>query len=208
MNRPLWKEKSLVEQDDRTQQGLPFVFLLVTFRSIWRKWQRSCCIHFLLVVWVEWLKCGVPLDGEAIRVRHCLCIWFSDQYVGPNGDSHSTFILERELFRDVVPDKKKKSWVLNSWKVPDGQWSWAFLQKRQRGWKDMLQNYDLGSMLGTMKFWIVFTLLEAPGAGWDQRSAFRVNDCSLALPTKVWSGSRETNGGGQSLQHLVSVLLP
>lgn len=107
MNRPLWKEKSLVEQDDRTQQGLPFVFLLVTFRSIWRKWQRSCCIHFLLVVWVEWLKCGVPLDGEAIRVRHCLCIWFSDQYVGPNGDSHSTFILERELFRDVVPDKKK-----------------------------------------------------------------------------------------------------
>ena len=71
----------------------------------------------------------------------------------------------------------------------------------------MLQNYDWGSMLGTMKFWIVFTLLEAPGAGWDQRSAFRVNDCSLALPTKVWSGSRETNGGGQSLQHLVSVLL-
>lgn len=41
MNRPLWKEKSPVEQGDRTQQDMSFVFLLVTFHSIWRKWQRT-----------------------------------------------------------------------------------------------------------------------------------------------------------------------
>lgn len=29
--------------------------------------------------------------------------------MGPKDDSHSTLILERKLFRDVVPDKKKVS---------------------------------------------------------------------------------------------------
>jgi hypothetical protein len=40
--------------------------------------------------------------------------------VGPNGDSHSTFILERELFRDVVPDKKK---VLSAQFLESSRWS-------------------------------------------------------------------------------------
>lgn len=71
----------------------------------------------------------------------------------------------------------------------------------------MFQNYDLGSMLGIMKFWIVFILFEVFGVGWDQRSVFRVNDCSLVLFIKVWLGLREINGGGQSLQYLVLVLL-
>lgn len=77
MSRPLWKEKSLVEQDARTQRGLSFVFLLVTLLSIWRKWQKTPCIHSLLV-WAEWLKCGCLLHGGAIGVQClfvCLVLW-------------------------------------------------------------------------------------------------------------------------------------
>lgn len=77
MSRPLWKEKSLVEQDVRTQWGLSFVFLLVTLLSIWRKWQKTSCIHSLLV-WAEWLKCGCLLHRGAIGVRClivCLVLW-------------------------------------------------------------------------------------------------------------------------------------
>lgn len=108
MNRPLWKEKSLVEQDVRTQRGLSFVFLLVTFLGIWRKWQKT---HAFVLYWWCGLSnsvVGCLLHGEAIAAR-CRCVYLvlwsacgSQRWFTP------ALVLERKLFRDVMADWKKK----------------------------------------------------------------------------------------------------
>lgn len=198
MIRPLWKEKSLVEQDVRTQRGLSFVFLLVTLLSIWRKWQKTHCIHSLLV-WAEWLKCGGLLHRGAIRVKClfvCLVLWSacgSPRWFTPSP------CFEEKTVQGCCGRFKKKSVEC------------SILGKFQMFSEGVSVAGGLCFRIVTrVECWGQWTLeLSLQGvskllgqAGVIDVHSGRLSDSSSgkALPTKAWPGSRETNGVSRALR--------
>lgn len=178
--------------------------------SIWRKWQKTHCIHSLLV-WAEWLKCGRLLRRGAIGVRClfvCLVLWSA---CGSPDDSHSALVLKRKLFKDVVADLKKsiECSILGKFQMVSEGEPVCRTGDVAGGlrFRIVTRVEHWGQWTLELSLWGVSKLLGQAGIIEDVHSG-RLRDSSSgkALPTKAWSGSREPNGGKQSPQGLVSVL--